>query len=83
MSSWLLIMHMDAMMKEVKMGKERRGGSRDYLASCMQMTWLCMVNRKKALLGSFVEMCRGGLKFNEDKSKVMVLNGEKRAWWDC
>ena len=28
-------------MKEMKMGFRRRRESGDYLASCMQMTWLC------------------------------------------
>ena len=32
----------DAVMKEVKIGLRRTGGSGDYLAFCMQMTWFCM-----------------------------------------
>ena len=28
-------------------------------------------------MGWFVEVCRRGLKFNADKSKVMVLGGEE------
>ena len=39
MSPWLFNVYMDGMMKDVKMGMGRRGESRDYLASCMQMTW--------------------------------------------
>ena len=45
---------MDAMIKEVKMGMAKRvgrflveGESRDYLASCMQMTWFCVVSGRK------------------------------------
>ena len=33
--------------EEVKMGMERRGENGDYLASCMQMTWVCMGNWKR------------------------------------
>ena len=32
----------------------------------------------RVMVGRFAEVCRRrGLKFNEDKSKVMVLNGEE------
>ena len=36
MSPCLFNVYMDGLMKEVKMGMERRGESRDYLASFMQ-----------------------------------------------
>ena len=44
---WLFNVYMDGVMKEVKMEMERRGGSRDYMASCMQMTWFCAVSRRR------------------------------------
>ena len=43
MSPWLFNVYNDGVMNEVKMGMRRRGESGDYLASCKQMTWLCMV----------------------------------------
>ena len=39
------------------------------LASCMQMTWFCVVSWKKFWIRR--------LKVNADKSKVTVLNGEE------
>ena len=47
MFPWLFNVYMDAMMKEVKMGMGRRGESRDYLTSCIQMNWFCVMSRKK------------------------------------
>ena len=39
---------------------------------------MCRVGgRLEATAGSFVEVCRRGLKVNAGKSKVMVLNGEE------
>ena len=56
-----------------------REESGDWLASCMQMTWFCVISRR-AMVGHFVEVCRRrDLKVNEGKSKVMVLGGEERA----
>ena len=52
MSTWLFNVYMDAMLKEVKMVMRRRGvrfmedGRGDYLVSCMQMTWFCMVSQR-------------------------------------
>ena len=53
MSPWLFKVYMDAVKKEVKMGIWRMGvrilekGDRgNFLSSYMQMTWLCVVNRK-------------------------------------
>ena len=46
MSPWLFNVYMDAVMKEVKMGMGRREESEDCLASCMQMTWFCVVSRR-------------------------------------
>ena len=49
----------------------RRGESRYYLISCMQMSWFCVVGR-------FVEVCRRrGQKVNAGTSKVMEMNGEE------
>ena len=54
MSLWLFNVYMDAVMKEVNKGMGRRevrfmedGRSGDCLASCIQMTWFCMVSRKR------------------------------------
>ena len=47
MFPWLFNVYIDAVMKEVKMGIGRREESRDCLASCMQMTWFCVVSRRK------------------------------------
>ena len=44
MSPWLFNIYMVAVMK---MGMEKRRESGDYLASCMQMTWLCVVSRRR------------------------------------
>ena len=38
MSPWFFNLHMDAVMKEVKMGIGRKEESGDCLASCMQIT---------------------------------------------
>ena len=46
----LFNVYMDAVMKEVKMGMGSRGKSRDCLASCVQMTWFCVVSRRNVLL---------------------------------
>ena len=56
------------------------GESVDCLASCMLMTWLCLVIWKnlRAIVGRFAEVCRNrGLKVNAGKSRVMILNGEE------
>ena len=49
MSPWLFNVYMDTVMKEVKMGMGNRGEREngDYLASCMQMTWFCVVIQKR------------------------------------
>ena len=49
MSPWLFNVYMDALMKEVKMGMGRSEGRflEDYLTSCMQMTWFCMVSWRR------------------------------------
>ena len=47
MSPWLFNIYMDAVMKEVKMGMGRRKESGDCLASCIQMTWFCVVSRRR------------------------------------
>ena len=47
MSPWGFNVHMDAVMKEVKMGMGRKRECVDWLASCMQMAWFCVVSRSK------------------------------------
>ena len=47
MSPWLVNVFMDALMKDAKMGMERRGENGDYLVSCMQMAWFCMVSWRR------------------------------------
>ena len=47
MSPMLFNVYMDEVMKEVKMEMGRRGESGDYVASCMQMTWFCVVSRRR------------------------------------
>ena len=54
MSPRFFNVYRDGVMKEVKMGMGReerdfwrRIESEDYLASCMQMTWFCVVNWNK------------------------------------
>ena len=47
MSLWLFNVYMDGVMKEVKIGMGRRGESGYYLVSCIQMTWFCVVSRKR------------------------------------
>ena len=46
-SHWFFNVYMDTVMKEVNIGIVRRGESRDYLAFCMQMTWLRVASRRK------------------------------------
>ena len=47
--------------------------SRDWLASGMQMIWLCVVSR------TFFEVCRRrGLKVNSGKRKIILLGGGGR-----
>ena len=54
MLNWLFNVYMDTAIKEVKMGMgrrlvgfRRREESLDWLASCIQMTWFCVVRRRK------------------------------------
>ena len=54
MFPWHFNVYMDAVMEEAKMGLGKRGVriqeegiERSRLASCMQMTWLCVVGRRK------------------------------------
>ena len=44
LSPLLLNVYIDAVMKDLKIEMGRRGESGDYLASCMQITWFCMLN---------------------------------------
>ena len=34
------------------------------------------------MVGCFVEVCRRGLKLNEDKSKMIELGGEEGLGWE-
>ena len=57
--------YMDVVMKVVKMGMQRRGKNEDYLASCMKMTWFCVVNWRRTWgqwWDELVEVCKRGLK---------------------
>ena len=36
----------------------------------------------KVMVGCFVEVCRRGLKLNEDKSKMIELGGEEGLGWE-
>ena len=48
MYPWLFNVYMDVVMKKLKMGMgKRREKIGDCLASCMQMIWFCVVNRRK------------------------------------
>ena len=47
MSLWLLNVYMDAVMKEMKLGMGRREKSGDCLASCMQISWFCVLSQRK------------------------------------
>ena len=56
--------YIDAVEKEMKMGMGRREKSGDSLASCMQMSWFCVVSQEDlmAVVGCFVQVCgRRGL----------------------
>ena len=86
MSPWLLNAYMDGVMKEVKMGMERRGArfqekEREWRLPVILYAddlVLCDESEKdlRALVGRFAEVCkRRGLKCNAGKSKVMVLGG--------
>ena len=44
MSPWLFNIYFNTVMKEVKMGMERRG---DYLSSGKKMAWFCVVSRRR------------------------------------
>ena len=48
-------------MKELKLGMGRKRENSDYIASCIQMTWFCVVSQKEDLrvkVGRFVEVYR-------------------------
>ena len=87
MPPWLFNVYMDAVIKKVRMGMGRKGvrflekerDSGDYLASSVQVTWFCVMRRRRTLGRRwFVEVCRRtGLNVNVGKSKGMVLNGKE------
>ena len=62
---------------ENRNGKEGENG--DYLASCMQITWFCVVSRRSTSERWWDGLlrCVGEDKVNAGKSKVMVMNGEE------
>ena len=88
MSPWLFNVYMDGVMKEMKMGRGRRGVRfqeevrewrlpgllyADDLAICGESE-----EDLRAMVRWFAEVCRRrGLKVNAGKSKVIVLNGKE------
>ena len=77
MCPWFFNMYMGTVMKEVKMGMERRRESGDYLPSFMQVLYGESKEDLKAIVERFVEVCRTrGLKVNAGKTKGMMLNGD-------
>ena len=88
MSPWLFNVHMDGVMKEVKIGMGRRGVSlledgREWkLHGFLYADDLVLCGNSeedlRVMVGRFAEMYRRrGLKVNTAKSKVMVLNREE------
>ena len=97
MSPWLFNVYMDAMMKEMKMGMERREvrfqeeGREWRLPGLLYAYDLVLCGESEedlgAMMGRFVEVCRRrGLKVNPGKRKVMVLCGKEgldcKVWAD-
>ena len=88
MSPWIFNVHMDAVMKDVKMGMGRRGVRfqdegrewrkpgllyADDLVLCGELE-----EHLRVMVGHFVEVCRRiGLKVNAGKSKVISLGEEE------
>ena len=80
MSLWLFNVYMDGVMKEVKFGRGRRGVI--FLDDGREWRYagdlvLCGESEEdlSLMMGWLAEECRRrGLKVNEGKSKVMVLN---------
>ena len=81
MSRCLFNVYMDIMTKEVKLGAgsmevrflEREGGDAEDLVLCGESE-----KDLKEMVVRFVEVCRRrSLKFNANKSKVMVLSGKE------
>ena len=86
-SPWLFNVYMETVMKELKMGMERRGGifqeeRREWrLPDLLYSDDLVLCGEweedLRAMVGRFAEVCRRrGLKVNAGKSKVMVSGGE-------
>ena len=78
MSPWLFNVYMDALMKDEN-GIDRMGEVR--LPGLLYADDLLLYGESeqhlKVMEGHFIEVCRmRGLKFNPDKSGVMVLGGE-------
>ena len=90
MSPWLFNVYMGGVRKEVKMGMERKGvrfmeeGRKRRLLGLIYVNDLVLYGELeedlKAMVGWFVEVCRRGMKVNAGKSKVMVMNEERRDW---
>ena len=88
MYPWLFNVYMDGMIKEVKMGMERRGvrflkdGKEWRFPGLLNVDDLVLCDESeedlRAMSGRFAEVCRiRGLKENAGKSEEMVLNGEE------
>ena len=93
MSPWLFNVYINTVMKEVKMGMERRGvrfqeeGREWRLPGLFYVDGLVLCSESeedlRAMVGRFVEVCRRkGLKVNVGKIKVMVSGGEKGLEWE-
>ena len=89
MSPWIFNLHMEAVMKKLKMGVGRRGvrfqeEPREWrLPGLLYADDLVLRVESeedlRAILGRFIEVCRRrGLKVNADKSEVMLLGWEER-----
>ena len=83
MSPWLFNVCMNAETKKVKTGMGRREVRECRLPDLLYIYNLVLCTKLKedlrTMVGHFVEVCRRrALKVNKGKSKVMVLNGEKR-----
>ena len=81
LSPWLFNVHMDVVMKDVKIGMGRRGESGDCLDSCMQKTRFCTASQSeenlKVMVVHFVGVYKRSLEVNTDKSIVMVIIAEE------
>ena len=88
MSTWLLNVYMDRVLKEVRMGIGRKGvsflkdGREGRLPGLLYADDLVLCGEPeedlRVMVGRFADVCRRkGRKVNAGKSKVMVPNGEE------